>query len=37
IFGPLSLVYSIPPILGALLPSATFFLISLWMMMKRSG
>ena len=37
IFGPLSLVYNIPPILGALLPSATFFLISLWMMMKRSG
>ncbi|MGB7801929.1 LPS export ABC transporter permease LptG [Buttiauxella sp.] len=37
IFGPLSLVYSIPPILGALLPSATFFLISLWLMMKRSG
>jgi lipopolysaccharide export system permease protein len=37
IFGPLSLVYNIPPILGALLPSGTFFLISLWMMMKRSG
>jgi len=37
IFGPLSLVYNIPPILGALLPSATFFLISLWLMMKRSG
>ncbi|RJT20950.1 LPS export ABC transporter permease LptG [Buttiauxella izardii] len=36
IFGPLSLVYNIPPILGALLPSATFFLISLWLMMKRS-
>ncbi|RPH29798.1 lipopolysaccharide ABC transporter permease LptG [Buttiauxella warmboldiae] len=37
IFGPLSLVYNIPPVLGALLPSASFFLISLWMMMKRSG
>ncbi|WP_310608389.1 LPS export ABC transporter permease LptG [Buttiauxella brennerae] len=37
IFGPLSLVYNIPPILGALLPSGTFFLLSLWMMMKRSG
>lgn len=36
IFGPLSLVYNIPPILGALLPSASFFLISLWLMMKRS-
>ncbi|NIY47707.1 LPS export ABC transporter permease LptG [Cedecea colo] len=37
IFGPLSLVYNIPPILGALLPSASFFLISLWLMLKRSG
>jgi lipopolysaccharide export system permease protein len=37
IFGPLSLVYNIPPVLGALLPSASFFLISLWLMMKRSG
>ena len=37
VFGPRSLVYSNAPILGALLPSATFFLISLWMMMKRSG
>ncbi len=37
IFGPLSLVYNIPPILGALLPSASFFLISLWLMMRRSG
>lgn len=37
IFGPLSLVYHIPPLLGALLPSASFLLISLWLMMKRSG
>ncbi len=37
IFGPLSLVYHIPPILGALLPSATFLLLSLWLMMKRSN
>ncbi|UYU31473.1 LPS export ABC transporter permease LptG [Siccibacter colletis] len=36
IFGPLSLVYNIPPIIGALLPSATFFLISLWLMMRRN-
>lgn len=36
IFGPLSLVYHIPPILGALLPSATFLLLSLWLLMKRS-
>jgi lipopolysaccharide export system permease protein len=37
IFGPLSLVYHIPPILGALLPSATFLLLSLWLLMKRSN
>ncbi|WP_049294612.1 LPS export ABC transporter permease LptG [Franconibacter helveticus] len=36
IFGPLSLVYNIPPILGALLPSASFFLISFWMLMRRA-
>ncbi len=36
IFGPLTLVYNIPPILGALLPSALFFLISLLLMMKRA-
>lgn len=37
IFGPLSLVYHIPPIVGALLPSATFLLLSLWLLMKRSN
>ena len=36
IFGPLSLVYNIPPVLGALLPSGSFFLISLWLLMKRA-
>lgn len=36
IFGPLSLVYNIPPILGALLPSGSFFLLSLWLMLRRS-
>ena len=36
IFGPLTLVYGIPPIIGALLPSASFFLISLWLLLKRS-
>ena len=35
IFGPLTLVYGIPPIIGALLPSASFFLISLWLMMRK--
>ncbi|WP_213715485.1 LPS export ABC transporter permease LptG [Cedecea lapagei] len=37
VFGPLTLVYNIPPILGALLPSVTFLLISLWMLTKRAG
>lgn len=36
IFRPLSLVYHIPPLLGALLPSGTFLLISLWMLVRRS-
>ncbi|QKJ85533.1 LPS export ABC transporter permease LptG [Paramixta manurensis] len=35
IFGPLSLVYGIPPILGAVLPSALFFAISVYMLLKR--
>ncbi|MTH47865.1 LPS export ABC transporter permease LptG [Intestinirhabdus alba] len=37
IFGKLTtLSYGIPPIIGALLPSALFLLISLWLMMRRS-
>ncbi|MEI2265431.1 LPS export ABC transporter permease LptG [Erwinia sp. CGal63] len=35
IFGPLSLVYNIPPVLGALLPSAAFMAISVYMLLKR--
>lgn len=35
IFGPLSLVYSMPPVLGALLPSMLFMLISLVLLLKR--
>lgn len=35
IFGPLSLVYNIPPILGALLPSGLFFVISTYLLLKR--
>jgi lipopolysaccharide export system permease protein len=35
IFGPLSMVYSMPPILGALLPSLLFLLISLVLLLKR--
>ncbi|MGU5397772.1 hypothetical protein ACV1F1_20745, partial [Klebsiella pneumoniae] len=26
----------LPPIIGALLPSASFFLISLWLMMRKA-
>lgn len=34
--GPLTLVYGIPPIIGALLPKRQFLLIGLWMLLKRS-
>ncbi|MEZ2695688.1 LptF/LptG family permease, partial [Hafnia alvei] len=36
IFGPLSLVYSVPPVLGALLPSLLFLLISIYMLLRKS-
>ncbi|ORM73017.1 lipopolysaccharide ABC transporter permease LptG [Pantoea wallisii] len=35
IFGPLSLVYGLPPVLGAVLPSGAFFAISLYLLLKR--
>ncbi|WP_130833751.1 LPS export ABC transporter permease LptG [[Erwinia] mediterraneensis] len=35
IFGPLSLVYGLPPVLGAILPSGAFFAISLFLLLKR--
>jgi lipopolysaccharide export system permease protein len=35
IFGPLSLVYGLPPIFGAILPSFAFFAISMFMLIKR--
>ncbi|WP_227729696.1 LPS export ABC transporter permease LptG [Yersinia proxima] len=35
IFGPLSLVYNIPPVIGALLPSILFLLISIYLLLKR--
>ncbi|MBJ7222420.1 MULTISPECIES: LPS export ABC transporter permease LptG [unclassified Brenneria] len=35
IFRPLSLVYGIPPILGAVLPSAVFLVISVALLLKR--
>lgn len=34
IFGQLSLVYNMPPVLGALLPSMMFLLISIYMLLK---
>ena len=34
-FGQLSLVYHVPPVLGALLPSALFLAISVYMLLKR--
>jgi len=35
IFGPLSLVYSLPPLYGALLPSMAFLVISLALLLRR--
>ncbi|AXW86765.1 lipopolysaccharide ABC transporter permease LptG [Lonsdalea britannica] len=35
IFGPLSLVYHMPPVLGALLPSVLFLAISVMLLLKR--
>ena len=35
IFGPLSLVYNIPPVIGALLTSILFLLISVYLLLKR--
>lgn len=36
IFGPLTLVYGLPPVIGALLPGVTFLLISLWLIIKKA-
>lgn len=35
VFGPLSIVYEMPPWLGAILPSAIFMLLSLYLLKKR--
>ncbi|AKJ41269.1 Lipopolysaccharide export system permease protein lptG [Pragia fontium] len=35
IFGPLSLVYSVPPMIGALLPSLLFLMISLFLLKQK--
>ncbi|PJG82158.1 LPS export ABC transporter permease LptG [Caviibacterium pharyngocola] len=35
IFGPLSLVYNIPPIAGALMPSVLFIIITWWLLSRK--
>lgn len=35
IFGPLSLVYNVPPIFGALLPSVVFLAVSIYLLRKK--
>ena len=36
IFGPMSLVYNVPPVIGAVLPSALFLAISIYLLLRRS-
>lgn len=36
IFGPLSLVYHVPPIIGALIPSLLFVIITWWLLRRQS-
>ncbi|MFC3912730.1 LPS export ABC transporter permease LptG [Pseudaeromonas sharmana] len=35
VFGPMSLVYSVPPLLGALLPSLLFMAFAIWQLSRR--
>lgn len=35
IFGPLSLVYNVPPLLGVLMPSALFLVITWWLLSRK--
>lgn len=35
IFGPMSLVYSVPPMIGALIPSILFILITWWLLSRK--
>lgn len=35
IFGPLSLVYSVPPIVGAIIPSLLFIIITWWLLSQK--
>lgn len=37
IFGPLSLVYNVAPIIGALIPSVLFLLITWWLLSRKRG
>ncbi|MEG2829677.1 MAG: LptF/LptG family permease, partial [Edwardsiella sp. (in: enterobacteria)] len=36
IFGPMSLVYNVPPVIGAVLPSALFLGLSVYLLLRRS-
>ncbi|MGQ0285975.1 LPS export ABC transporter permease LptG [Pasteurellaceae bacterium 22721_9_1] len=35
IFGPMSLVYNVPPIMGVLMPSALFLVITWWLLSRK--
>lgn len=35
IFGPLSLVYNVTPLAGALMPSVLFLLITWWLLSRK--
>ena len=35
IFGPLSLVYKVPPLFGALMPSILFLIITWWLLSRK--
>ena len=35
VFGPMSLVYAVPPLLGALLPSLLFMGFAIWQLGRR--
>ena len=36
VFGPVALVYQLPPLLGAVLPSVLFIALSLYFMRKKA-
>lgn len=36
-FGPFSLIYSLPPLLGALMPSLVFMLVNWWLLTRKAS